>query len=96
MRIKQFPGCCTAKICHDFGGSYLSAGITSDISKEKIADWLNKKIKEFKGEQCLVIITNKDQEIANAVLLELGFKHSRWMSKKLHPESKIRLWWKEP
>lgn len=96
MKTKNFPGCCTAVIYHDFGGSNLCAGTTEDVAREKITTWLNNKIAVSKGWKCIVIITNSEQKIANKVLLDLGFKHSKWMSKNQHPESKIRLWWKEP
>jgi len=96
MKIQQFPGCCTAKVCHDFGGTKLSSGITGEIPKKNITLWIKRKIKDHNGCDCLVVITNKAQKTANSVLLELGFKHSKWMSKAQHSESKIRLWWKEP
>ena len=96
MKITGFKGCCTAKICHDFGGTDLSEGITGEISRERIRGWLTVKIVEHTGSNCLTVITNSEQKTANSVLLELGFKHSKWMSKMQHSESKIRLWWREP
>ena len=96
MKLSEFPGCCTAFVAHDLGGTHLSAGKKGKISKTKIKAWLEAQRKELNGEACIVIITNNDQKAANSALKELGFKHSTWMSKKQHPESKIRLWWKEP
>jgi len=96
MKLVEFLGCCTALICHDFGGTPLASGKKSKVAKAKIKQWLKEQNRHTLGRRCLVIITNNQQTAANSVLLELGFKHSAWMSKTQHPESKIRLWWKEP
>ena len=95
MKLVQFPGCCTAFIGHNFGGTPLAAGKKSVTAKTEIRQWLKLRINTH-GSGCLVVMTNSQQTAANSVLLELGFKHSAWMSKQQHPESKIRLWWKEP
>jgi len=96
MKAVEFPGCCTAIICHDFGGTPLAAGRKSAVAKAKIKEWLKEERHLTLGRRCLVVMTNNQQTAANSVLLELGFKHSAWMSKSQHSESKIRLWWKEP
>ena len=96
MRLSEFPGCCTAFVAHDLGGTHLSEGKQGNIAKAKIKAWLRATRKDLDGTACLVVMTNDDQQAANSVLLELEFKHSAWMSKEQHPESKIRLWWKEP
>ena len=96
MKCVEFPGCCTAFILHDFGGSNLCAGTKAAVAKTKIEAWLKQVMTNTSGNRCLVIMTNNQQKVANGVLLELGFKHSKWMSKTQHSESKIRLWWKEP
>lgn len=96
MRISEFPGCCAAFICHDFGGTRLSSGQKGAVARSRIKAWLKDKKKILGSGACLVVMTNDRQQTANSVLLELGFKHSAWMSKKQHPASKIRLWWQEP
>jgi len=96
MKRSEFPGCCTAFVCHDLGGTSLSSGHKGPVAKARIKEWLKKTRQNLNGKACLVVMTNDDQQTANSVLLELGFKHSAWMSKKHHSESKIRLWWKEP
>ncbi|GAG73066.1 unnamed protein product, partial [marine sediment metagenome] len=39
--------------------------------------------------------TNSTQRVANKVLKELGFFHSKWMYKAQHRSTKLRVWWKQ-
>ena len=96
MRSNQYPGCCTAKCIFDFGGTKTAEFRTGRVTKKSIETYLRTKIKECKGTVCLTAFTNDDQVEANAALRKLGFKCTRWMSKKQHAKTKIRLWWKEP
>jgi hypothetical protein len=96
MKLASFPGCCTAHVLHNLGGSQLSAGRKSPHTKKDLRDWIQLQVDSYAGRRCFVVMTNDDQTAANSVLKELGFKHSRWMSKQQHPESRLRLWWKEP
>jgi hypothetical protein len=96
MRQTDFPGCCTAQILYDLGGTTLSAGRKSNYRKSDIEDWLDDELKMAEGTVCTVIITNDTQLQVNNLLVKRGFKHSAWMKKKQHSDSKIRLWWKEP
>jgi len=94
--IDDFPNCCTANIIYDLGGTTLS-GLDSTATREgKLRTWLADVIKNTRGQKLLVIVTNDSQKVANKVLRELGFRASRWMKKRQHPTSLIRLWWKEP
>lgn len=96
MKSVNFPGCCTAKVLHNLGGTPLAAGRKSNWPEEKLKAWLMVKIRNYRGRSCLVVTTNDQQTTVNKVLKELGFEHSAWMSKTQHSESKLRLWWKEP
>jgi hypothetical protein len=96
MKLANFPGCCTAHVIHDLGGSQLSNGRRSPHTKAALRRWLETRINSYSGRRGLVVMTNDDQTAANSVLSELGFRHSGWMSKQQHPESRLRLWWKEP
>ena len=96
MRNKQFPGCCTARVVYDFGGTMTAEFNTSKIAKSKIKAYLRLKIKQARGRECLIATTNDDQHQANQALEELGFNCSDWMSKETHAETKLKLWWKEP
>jgi len=96
MKTRAFPNCCTADIVYDLGGTPLSGEYIEDRPEEEIKKYLEDKIRHVKGYKCIVIMTNSQQTIANRILRELKFKASSWMKKTTHPESKIRLWWKEP
>ena len=96
MKSTSFPGCCTARVLRDFGGTSLALDRKAGRTKVSIKRWLESQIKNWAGHSCLIVTTNSEQTTANKVLKELGFKHSAWMSKLQHPEAKLRLWWKEP
>lgn len=95
-KIDEFPNCCTANILYDLGGTDLS-GLDRQATEEKeLRAWLKDVIAEYREQRLLIIITNDAQDIANDILRELNFRSSRWMKKRAHPNSQIRLWWKEP
>jgi len=93
MNIVDFPHCCTAHIMVDFGESYTAEGGAHSIKSSEII----KKLKFFCGmynyHALFVATTNNQQKTANKTLLKLGFSHSRWLSKKQHPNTKVRLWY---
>lgn len=96
MISTAFPGCCTARILSNLGGTGLSGGRKKAWTQDETRIWLQARIKDWRRHSCLVVMTNDQQKAVNKVLKELGFKHSDWMSKSQHPESKLKLWWKEP
>jgi hypothetical protein len=96
MKSTSFPNCCTATVLYDFGGTALSAGDKTFTSAKVIRNYLRKEMDAARDYHCLVVMTNSEQEVANKVLLEMGFEHSPWMRKYQHSESKIRLWWLPP
>ena len=96
MKEAGFVGCCTANIIYDLGGTELTMGRREAPTEDRLKRYLEVRILERAGRKCIVVMTNSQQNVANKVLLELGFKHSKWMSKRQHPETKVRLWWKEP
>ena len=96
MKSKGFPGCCTARVLYDLGGTSTAAHRKDHWPEEKLWTWLLEKVGRYKGTSCLVVITNSAQKQANAMLKELDFEHSDWMKKEQHAETKIRLWWKAP
>jgi hypothetical protein len=95
LQIKEFPACCVMSIAINFGGTDTSAWQVAK-SEDKIRSFLEREIEYEirRGNAALVATTNNNQKIANKVLHELGFAHSKWMSKHHHPETKVRLWWK--
>lgn len=91
MYIQDFPNCCTAKLIYDLGSN-----ITPNLyTKEEIISYIRPKLLSSKqnGMATIVVTTMSKQTNANAALKELGFKHSRWMSKKNHKDTRLRVWW---
>ncbi len=96
MRTLDFPYCCTAKIVADLGESDIAAGGNQEVTKKEVNDYLRKTEVSYRayGFAVLVVTTNNEQAVANKILKERGYFHSKWMSKSNHPETKVRLWHK--
>lgn len=98
MNIRQFTGCCTAKILTGLGGTITAEDEFRPKTRATVED-----IKSFigthvnnlrvKGDAVITATTNNEQTVANQALEELGFQSSGWMSKAQHPETKLKLWW---
>jgi hypothetical protein len=95
MKVQGFPMCCNAHILNDFGGTQLTSGKKKTGTYGQLLEDLDHYIKSY-GNKCLVAFTNSEQVLPNKALRYMGFKHSVWMSKAQHPETKLRLWWREP
>jgi hypothetical protein len=93
--VENFPCCCTARVLVDFGESEVSEGGAFRVSKNDMKEEIQREINYYKkqGIAFLSATTNNEQKTANKVLKELGFKCTKWMSKNIHPETKVRLWW---
>jgi hypothetical protein len=95
FRVTAFPNCCTAKIVYNFGGTYTS-GLNINITDEKkMEKFINDEMYWQPNGTLMVAITNSDQTLANKVLRKMGFFSTKWMEKEQHPETKMRLWWKQ-
>lgn len=96
MTTVDFPACCTAIIVRDFGESDAAEGGNQVYTPEKINNFLEAREKTHKayGKAMVVATTNSEQKVANGVLLARGYKHSKWMSKPQHKNTKVRLWYK--
>ena len=95
MQIKAFPLCCTAKIICDFGGTRTSEGNQGATNEKKLKFDIQSKLDWYPKGTVLVATTNSTQRVANRVLKELGFFHSKWMYKSQHRSTKLRVWWKQ-
>jgi hypothetical protein len=95
MEITGYPNCCTAYCIYSFGESFVSGTGAFQVSYESMKAEMEYKIRNY-GTRLLTAITNDDQSTIVRVLRDLGFEHSTWMSKRQHPETKIRLWWRRP
>jgi hypothetical protein len=97
MKIDTIASCCTAKILcgfganvaaldpEDYGGNYIGE------SKEQLLNALLKA--KLNGNAVVIAFTNNKQHKGNKLLREVGFRKTKWMKKKQHPETKLRLWW---
>lgn len=92
MRCKEFPHCCTAHVIVDFGESIIAEGGNHPITKDVIKAYIKMKARIYDHHAFLTATTNNEQKTANKALAELGFKHSKWMIKEQHPQTKVRLW----
>ena len=101
MKVTNFPYCCTARIIYDFGESNLAEGGDYDQDPVKLKEYIEDTVSKYDGSRgyfspaigALIAITNNQQKVTNRVLRKMGFDHSTWITKKDHPESKIRIWW---
>jgi len=95
MKAQNFPNCCTARIVYDFGGTRLSGMDTEPTNENVLKRQIKDEMRWSSRGRLFVAITNSDQKTAAKVLRELGFSHSKWLSKAQHSETKMRLWWKQ-
>jgi hypothetical protein len=98
LLTKPYPGCCTARIISGFGGT-----MTAEINRLATPsyDLLHKEIsyqqRYLKGAGFAVVSAtlNSDQKVADKVLRDLGWKYSRWITKRNHSDKKLRIYYKD-
>lgn len=73
MQVKEFPGCCSAKVLCDFGGTATSFARREAFGREQLLKELIKVMSWVSG-AFVVATTNEDQKEAAAVLRYVGFK----------------------
>jgi hypothetical protein len=97
MILENFPSCCTLRIASQFGESYTAEGGCTQYSRQDVKDFIELALTRQRsvGHAALVVTTNNEQKMVNSILNELEFKHSSWMSKRTHSDTKVRIWWKE-
>ena len=97
MRSSEFPFCCTGSILGSFGENEHASGYYS-IERPLTAVHIRERIKQEalanRGHAFICITSNDKQPVLNSVLRDMGFEHSKWMSKRQHPSTKVRIWWK--
>ena len=96
MKLEYFPSCCTMKIISQFGGTstcdhLTEKAVTMEEMEEQIQELIEYAV--WNGDACLTATTNTEQIVANKVLLKMGFKHTKWMSKQRECWTKVRMWW---
>ena len=91
---KEFPMCCTALNIYGFGESATSP--TSDGSS-LTEGWLTDTLENAAegGFGIVIAMTTDEQDEANKLFEKHKFQTSGWISKPRHPETRIKLWWKD-
>jgi hypothetical protein len=55
---------------------------------------LNEMLKfKHEGKAMVTAFTNDKQVKANAFLKDIGFKSTKWATKKQHANTRLKLWW---
>lgn len=93
--IRDFPYCCTGVVMARLGESVAADGGDFPQDIHRLEGAIIREIDNMRrsGLAFISVTTNSQQPTANEVLKRLGFKYSKWMSKKIHPETRVRLWW---
>jgi len=96
-----FPMCCTLRIFGGFGETvncdhiadhYWDNGYNEVEIREEIDDIIDQA---RKGRQAAVVCTTNNEQVkTNALLENMGFSRTPFMSKELHPNTKVAFWWK--
>ncbi len=87
---------CTVEIITGFGEestAYPSIKPTGKWTEAFLRESIVRELEKHSLKAMVVAYTTQNQELANKVLKELGFQHTRWCSKEQHPETKLRMWW---
>lgn len=105
MKINEFPGCCTASVMYDLGGSSAAMHRDSEVPTEKLKEEYDNAIKAHNiyedGDDCdsregnavMVACTTTEQDTANEFLKSKGFLCAGPYKKPKHPETGLYLWW---
>lgn len=76
MLLNEYPGCCSAKIICDFGGTETSFARRQKIKREELL-WELINTSRWLGGAFITATTNCDQKEAAAVLRYVGFKRRK-------------------
>ena len=92
MRVHEFPGCCSAHIIGDLGGTGTSYGRSDVRTVKELFNELYAKSVWIKRNGIISATTNSDQKEANRFLRKMGFRSSKPSASGTHGKS-IRIWW---
>jgi hypothetical protein len=94
MQIIPFINCCSAQIIYDFGGTdaaIMGSGRPTDKASLKTS--IKKAIDNY-PQGILIAITNSQQKIAMESLEEMGFHHTEKISKQIHEDTQLIIWYR--
>ena len=94
MNVREFPGCCTAKVLTQFGEE-RAAEFRTGIPEDNTPENLQRILGGYKrgGVGMVTAILTQNQTHGIELLEGAGFKSTGWVSKGAHPENKIALFY---
>lgn len=97
MHIRDMPYCCTADLLVGFGEHRDAEPDHQEVPEEhsKYVAQVRRYMRDSKkaGKAIIVAFTTDKQPNINAVLEELGWYATDWMSKQAHADNKLAMWW---
>ncbi len=96
LHTKEAYKTCTVEIIAGFGEeetAYHSIRPDGKWTESSLRDAIIRELNEHRHKAMVVAYTTQNQSIANEVLKDLGFQHTRWCSKKKYEETQLRMWW---
>lgn len=95
MQLSAFTSCCTGHILSGMGytatGDWESQRHNAQRTDLQFALDVRDKQLTFSRHAFITCAINSEQKQANRVLLKMGWKPSKWMSKLQHPQTKVRV-----
>lgn len=97
MAVYDMPACCTVKVIAGFGNSHTADVFTAtlkDLSFTDLREYLRRQVVHQRklGRAALIATTNNEQKIANKALRSVGFKSTRYISKRQHSDTRVKVW----
>ena len=89
MIVKEFPGCCSAQILCDFGGTNTSFARGWEVKRKELLKEFMEKGNWLKTQGFITATTNCDQKEGEKLLRYLGFKHTKSASGNHHKPMKL-------
>lgn len=98
MFNRDFPGCCTGSVITGLGAcstqDYQARGTNPvNLTDLQFAEALRQQLNNQRGSAFVSAVTTNEQEQANRVMLKMGWKKSKWLHKRQHSETQVRLWY---
>lgn len=95
MQLSDFTSCCTGHILSGMGytntGDWESQRHNRERTDIQVALAVREKQLMVTRHAFITCAINSEQKQANRVLLKMGWKPSKWMSKAQHHNTKVRL-----
>lgn len=92
MYLEDFPYCCTAKVLCDFP---VDDDFADNEDVKGIDDWIRRNVHYcvHDGVGLITATTTNQQKIVRLLLKKHGFKSTKYFSKDMHEETRLKLWY---